>query len=115
MRDIDRDRPWWYSVIPSTSDFPACTIILTHMLKQMKQNIIALMTMFKVNPGPPNEVTGAPQICMQRRGTRLIVALFILRLASCLVLFAVCFNNSAEMTFWSLACMCKMCRPNNVM
>ena len=54
------------------------------MFKQVR---ITLMTMFKANPGPPNEVPGAPLICMQRRG-RVIVALFILRLASCLVLFS---------------------------
>ena len=58
------------------------------MFKQIKQTGITLMTMFKVNPDPPSKVPGAPLICMQRRGTRVIVALFILRLASCLVLYA---------------------------
>ena len=77
-------RPWRYSVIPSTPDFPteyqirrhsnpaglptfaaiwgpdfrASIITLTyqHMFKQIQQIIITLMTMFKVNRGPPNEV-----------------------------------------------------------
>ena len=52
-------------------DFRASIIRLTcpHMFKQIKQIRITLMTMFKVNPGPPNEVG---QCCrpMQRRGTR---------------------------------------------
>ena len=111
-----RRRPWRYSVIPSTPDIPTkyqicrnsnCnpaglpvfaaiwgpdfrtgTIILTHMFKQIKQTRITSMTRFKVNPGPPNKVPGALLICMQRSGTRVTVALFILRLASYLVLHA---------------------------
>ena len=79
---VSRGRPWRYSVIPSTPDFPteyqirrnsipaglpvfaaiwgpdfkASIIILTNMFKQIKQIRITLMTMFKVNPSPPNEV-----------------------------------------------------------
>ena len=60
-------------------DFRCSTIILTHMFKQIKQIKITLIAMFKVNPGSPNEV---PLICTQRRGTREIVALFILCMAS---------------------------------
>ena len=84
----NRGRPWRYSVIPSTPDFQteyqiyrnsnpagltvftaisgpdfrASIIILTHMLKQIKQIIFNLMTMFKVTTSPPNEVT---LICTQ--------------------------------------------------
>ena len=76
-----RGRPWRYSVIPSIPDFqteyqicrhsnPAgipvfaaiwgpgfrpCIIILTHILKQIKQMRITSMTMFKVNTSQPNE------------------------------------------------------------
>ena len=77
-----RGRPWRYSVIPSTPDFPteyqirwhsnpaglptfaaiwgpdfrASIIRLTcpHVFKQINKNRITLMTMFKVNRGPPN-------------------------------------------------------------
>ena len=55
------------------------------MFKQIKQIIITLMAMFKVNPASPNEVPGT-LMCTQRRGTpgvtRVIVELFILRVAS---------------------------------
>ena len=77
-----RGRPWRYSVIPRTPDFqteyqirrnsnPAgipvfaaiwgpdfwpSIIILTNMFKQIKQIRITLMTMFKVDPRPPNEL-----------------------------------------------------------
>ena len=79
---VHRGRPWRYSVILSTTDFPteyhirrnsnpaelpvfatiwgpdfiAITIILTNMFKQIKQIRITLMAMFKVNPGSPNEI-----------------------------------------------------------
>ena len=82
LQAISRGRPWQYSVIPSTPDFQtehqicwhsnpagipvftairgpdfkASIIILTHMLKQIKQMRITLMTMFKVNTSQPNEV-----------------------------------------------------------
>ena len=78
--DTYRGRPWRYSVIPRTPDFqteyqirrysnPAgipvfaaiwgpdfrpSIIILTNMFKQIKQIRITLMTMFKVDPSPPN-------------------------------------------------------------
>ena len=78
----NRGRPWRYSVIPRTPDFqteyqirrnsnPAgipvfaaiwgpdfrpSIIILTNMFKQIKQIRITLMTMFKVDPSPPNEL-----------------------------------------------------------
>ena len=77
-----RGRPWRYSVIPSTPDFPtgyqirrnsnpaglpvfaaiwgpdftASIIILTNMFKQLTQIRITLMTMFKVYPSPANEL-----------------------------------------------------------
>ena len=77
-----RGRPWRYSVIPRTPDFqteyqirrnsnPAgipvfaaiwgpdfrpSIIILTNMFKQIKQIRITLMTMFKVDPSPPNKL-----------------------------------------------------------
>ena len=77
-----RGRPWRYSVIPSTPDFPtgyqirrnsnpaglpvfaaiwgpdfrASIIILTNMFKQIKQIRITLMTMFKGYPSPANEL-----------------------------------------------------------
>ena len=77
-----RGRPWHYSVIPRTPDFqteyqirrnsnPAgipvfaaiwgpdfrpSNIILTNMFKQIKQIRITFMTMFKVDPSPPNEL-----------------------------------------------------------
>ena len=79
-RVVNRGRPWRYSVIPSTPDFPteyqirrnsnpaglpvfaaiwgpdfrASIIILTNMFKQVKQIRITLMTMFKVYPSPAN-------------------------------------------------------------
>ena len=92
-----RGRPWRYSVIPSTPDFPTehqirrnsnpaglpvfaailvpgfrpSTIILTHMFKQIKLIRITLMAMFKVHPGSPNEVPVRLQlICTRRRGKR---------------------------------------------
>ena len=75
-----RGRPWRYSVIPRTPDFPteyqirrnsnpaglpvfaaiwgpdfrASTIILTHMFKQIKQIRITLMAMFIVDLYSPN-------------------------------------------------------------
>ena len=77
-----RGRPWRYSVIPSTPDFPteyqirwhsnpaglptfaaiwgpdfmASIIRLTcsHVFKQTNKNRITFMTMFKANRGPPN-------------------------------------------------------------
>ena len=80
--DGGRGRPWRYSVIPNTPDFPteyqirwhsnpaglptfaaiwgpdfrASIIRLTcpHVFKQINKNRITLMTMFKVNRGPPN-------------------------------------------------------------
>ena len=94
---IIRDRPWRYSVIPSTPDFPTeyqirrnsnpaglpvfaailvpgfrpSTIILTHMFKQIKLIRITLMSMFKVHPGSPNEVPVRLQlIYTRRRGKR---------------------------------------------
>ena len=57
------------------------------MFKNIKQIRITLMTMFKVNPGPPNEVRQSVGP-MQRRGTRGSVCFFILRVASWLVLCA---------------------------
>ena len=53
------------------------------MLKQIKQMRITLMTMFKVNTSQPKEV-GPTLICTgtQRGGTRVIVVLFILHVAS---------------------------------
>ena len=74
-----RGRPWRYSIIPSTPDFPmeyqirrnsnpaglpvfaavwgpnfrASTIILTHMFNLIKQIKITLIAKFKVNPGFP--------------------------------------------------------------
>ena len=79
---FNRGRPWRYSVIPRTPDFqteyqirrnstPAgipvfaaiwgpdfrpSIIISTNMFKQIKQIRITLMTMFKVDPSPPNEL-----------------------------------------------------------
>ena len=79
---VVRGRPWRYSVIPSTPDFPteyqirrnsnpaglpvfaaiwgpdfrATIIILTNMFKQIKQIRITLMTMFKVYPSPANDL-----------------------------------------------------------
>ena len=69
--------------------FRASIIILAHMLQQIKQIRITLMTMFKVNNSPPNEVRYL--ICTQRRGTRAIVVLFILHVAS--MHRAVCFEG----------------------
>ena len=92
VKIISRGRPWRYSVIPSTPDFQteyhirrnsnpaglpvftaiwgpgfmASIITLAHMLKQIKQITFTLMTMFKVNTSPPNEVR---LICTQRRVT----------------------------------------------
>ena len=37
-------------------DFRPSIIILTNMFKQIKQIRITLMTMFKVDPSPPNEL-----------------------------------------------------------
>ena len=84
QKQCSRGRPWRYSVIPSTPDFPteyqirrnsnpaglpvftaiwgpnfrASIITLAHMLKQIKQIRITLMTMFKVNNiiSPSNEL-----------------------------------------------------------
>ena len=106
-----RGRPWWYSVIPSTPDFPteyqirrnsnparlpvfaaiwgpdfrASTIILTHMFKQMKQIRITLMAMFKVIASslPVHQINTANMYATTRNTgvTRVIVALFTLCVA----------------------------------
>ena len=76
-----------YQFLPRFGDLvlSLASLLLTNMLKQIKQIRITLMMMFKVYTSPPNEV-GLPLICMQRRGTQGRVALFILRMASCFVL-----------------------------
>ena len=123
MFNEGRGRPWRYSVIPSTPDFPTeyqirrnsnpaglpvfdairgpdfrtSTIILTHMFKQIiKQIRITLMAMFKVN----HQMKYANVYAMTRNTgvIRVIVALFTLRVASlgsCLVL---CEGASPDVT-----------------
>ena len=104
-----RGRPWRYSVIPSSPDFPteyqihrnsnpaglpvfaaiwgpdfkASIIILTNMIKQIT------ITMFKVYPSPANALRWSVGNDSEHR-TRVIDVglLFILRLASRLVLWA---------------------------
>ncbi len=102
----NRGRPWRYSVIPSTPDFPteyqirrnsnpaglpvfapiwgpdlrASTIILTHMFKQIKQIIITLMAMFKINPASPKWGT---LMCTQPRGTRGVTHMWLWHCLSC--------------------------------
>ena len=67
--------------------FRASIITLAHMLKQVKQIRITLMTMLKVNPSPPNEVDRSTLICTQRRGTRVIVV-FCMWILQCIGLCA---------------------------
>ena len=50
-----------YQFLPRFGDqiLGLAPLFLTHMFKQIKQTIITLMTMFKVNHHPPNKVPGA--------------------------------------------------------
>ena len=130
MAGLPRGRPWRYSVIPSTPDFPteyqirrnsnpaglpvfiaiwgpdfrANTTILTHMFNQIKQIIITLMAILK--SFPVHQISTAYLYATTRNTgvTWVIVALFTLRMASLGFCFVLCECATPDVTAIRVNC-----------